>query len=237
MLKKYFCVAFFALLFTKILFAQDTIQYLDKGKKIYEIYFGEKDSVSTRVILPRISFGINLPQGNFYPLQTFNSRFWSVGLQYSHQIRKINGNIAFGVEFSWNNLAFAENKTLSRTRDSVAYITINGSNIKQTKLTIANLSIPLMFYKNFKPFWRIGIGGYADIRLSSFTKLRYDDTAGEKVKIKNFSDFHLQPLRAGLQAELFFKIYRLFARYDLTPLFTPQKAPQTQLFVVGIGIF
>ncbi|PKQ66595.1 outer membrane beta-barrel protein [Raineya orbicola] len=237
MLQKYFYVVFFVLFFVKIAFPQDTIQYFDKGKKIYEIYFGEKDSVDMRSILPRVSVGLHFPQGNFYPLETFNSRFWSVGLVYSHQIRKIQGNIAFGFEFTWNNLAFAEDKTLVRTRDSVVYLPIDGTNIRQTKLTIAHLSLPLMFYKNFKPFWRVGVGGYADIRLSSFTKLRYDDLAGEKVKIKSFSDYHLRPLRVGVQAEVFFKIYRLFARYDLTTLFSPQKAPDTQLFVIGIGLF
>lgn len=236
MLPKYFFLAFFVLLLFQTTFAQDTIQYWDKGKKIYEVYFGEKDSVDMRIVLPRVSVGLHFPQGDFYPLEILNSRFWSVGLLYSHQIRKIQGNIALGIEFTWNNLAFAEDRTLIRTRDSIAYLPIGGTNIRQSKLTIANLSVPLMFYKNFRPFWRIGIGGYADIRLSSFTKLRYEDSTGEKIKIKNFSDYHLRPLRVGGQVEVFFKIYRLFARYDLTMLFSPQKAPDTQLLVIGVGI-
>lgn len=237
MLSRYFFLAFFVLLLFQTTFAQDTIRYWDKGKKIYEVYLGEKDSVDMRIVLPRVSVGLHLPQGNFYPLETLSSRFWNVGLLYWHQIPKIQGNIAFGIEFTWNNLAFVEDRTLVRTRDSTAYLPIGGTNIKQSKLTIANLSIPLMFYKNFRSFWRIGIGGYADIRLSSFTKLRYNDNTGEKVKIKNFSDYHLRPLRVGGQVEVSLKIYRLFARYDFTTLFLPQKAPDTQILVIGVGIF
>ncbi len=237
MLSKYFLLTFFVLLPFKIAFAQDTIQYWDKGKKVYEIYVGEKDSVNMRIILPRISLGWHFPQGNYYPIETFRSRFWSIGLVYLHQIRKIQANVNLGIEFTWNNLAFAEDKTIVRTSDSLSYLPINGTNIRQSKLTVAHLSLPLMFYKNFRPFWRIGIGGYADIRLSSFTKLRYEDNTGEKIKIKNFSDYHLRPLRVGGQIEVVCKIYRLFARYDFTSFFLPQKAPDTQMLVIGLGIF
>lgn len=217
-------------------FSQDTIRYYQDNTLVEEIYWGEEDKQPKSAVVPRISFGFQTLSPSVYATRLLSSRFWSIGGQYRRLLSaKANISLGIGIEVAWNNLRWETDDFLFKNQDSIAFVNPNADQVRQNKLGILNLSVPIIIYKNFEKNWRIGFGAYSDLRLQSFSRTAYS-RANERFDTKTFSDFHLQNLRLGLQIEAKYKLLRIFAKYDLNSLFKPEKAQQTNLLTFGLGI-
>ena len=245
MLHKYFLkktISYIFVLITMVFlvaqtaFSQDTIRYYKEGKLVEEIYSGEKDALPKSAFLPRLGFGLQMLSPSSYPNRILSSRFWSIGGQYRRLLsQKQNISIGIGLELAWNNLRWQTDDFLSKTQDSIQFFSANADEVRKNKLSIFGLSVPIIFYKTFEKNWRIGVGGYADWRLQSFSRTAYTN-ANETFDSKNFSDFHLQPIRFGVQVEAKYKFFRVFSKYDFSTLFVPDKAGKTNIWTFGIGL-
>jgi hypothetical protein len=237
MQRKYFLALCFYVFCLGVAVAQDTIWYTENGKRKYEIYKGEEnDKRNFRTFVPRFGFGFNTLSPSTYPTKLISSRFWTLGGQYRHRISSEKAAISLGVglEFSWNNLRFDGSEYPSKTATELVWLQAS-QEPSRNKLTLVNIGVPILVYKTFDN-WRIGVGGYGDFMLSSYTKLRYKDSNGENIENKTFSDFYTNRFRYGLQVEAKYKFIRFFGKYDLQTLFQSGKAQDTRIIAFGIGI-
>lgn len=217
-------------------FSQDTIRYYQDKKLVEEIYMGEKDDLPKSALLPRIAFGFQTLTPTPYPTGLLASRFWSIGGQYRRLLSQSqNISIGIGLEMSWNNLRWQDDKFLEKDPNGINFVNPNVEQIHKNKLGILNISVPAIFYKSFEKNWRVGIGVYTDWRLQSSSRTAYT-TNNTDFDTKNFSDFHLQPVRYGVQFEAKYKLLRIFSKYDLNTLFRANKAEKTNLWTFGIGL-
>jgi len=149
-----------------------------------------------------------------------------------------------GLELSWNGFMFEKDVRMS-TSDSLHHATLtdkdpNGGvlHLRKSKLGVAYLSVPFMFTLDLNDAhqgkFKLGLGGYAGIRLKSWNKLKYDD--GKKEKSVN--SFFLNDFRYGLMAEVGFSDISLFIKYDLNPLFQTGKGfnPNDDINAINIGV-
>jgi hypothetical protein len=237
MQRKYFLAICFCCLYFGVALAQDTIWRTENGKRVYEIYQGEaQDKRNSKTFAPRLAFGLNTVSPNAYPTKLISSRFWALGGQYRHRISSEKAAISLGVglEFSWNNLSFDGDTYPSKVNDELVWVQ-SPLKVTRNKLSLFGLSIPVLVYKTFDK-WRIGVGGYGDITLSSFSKVRFQETNGREVENKTFSDFYINRFRYGLQLEAKYKFIRFFGKYDLQTLFQSGKAQNTRIIAFGIGM-
>lgn len=244
MLSKYFSknifsykfLFFMAVLFNlQTAFSQDTIRYYQDGKLVVELYQGEQDALPKSAFLPRVSFGFQTLTPAVYPVRLLASRFWSVGGQYRRLlVRKQNISLGIGAELAWNNLRWQNDNFIQKNQDSVLFVNPNVEQVYKNKLALLSVSVPLILYKTFEKNWRIGLGTYADWRLQSYSRTAYQ-LNNEKTDTKNFSDFHLQTLRFGLQAEVKYKFIKIFSKYDFSTLFKTGKAQKINLLTFGVG--
>ena len=80
--------------------------------------------------------------------------------------------------------------------------------------------------------FRFGVGPYIGYRVSSHSKLVYDD--GDREKDKETDSFYLNNFRYGLRLQLGYRSTDLFFNYDLNELFAEGKGPKLNAFSFGV---
>lgn len=178
-----------------------------------------------------------VPSGTAYDLRPLGSRYVSLGWQYRRILSKNPENYtAFqvGAAVSWYNFMFEGNRRV-RNGDTGEPIFFTETNVglSKTKLTVAYLDIPVMLQLGKAEGLRFGVGGYVGYRIGSYTKIKHDDR-----KEHNHGGYGLSPFRYGLRVELGHARHtpRVFASYDLNPLFQSSNAPQLNAFAFGVRI-
>lgn len=174
------------------------------------------------------------------PYEIAGSGFVEMGWIWETRLAK-NSNFArinYGFSFQWNKL---------NVKDDL-YFTQDGNQttleefpvgLKKSQLRVTNLVVPVHFefgpsklkeynnrvrYFTYNKF-KVGIGGYAGVRLATQRKLRYKDD-GDSVKDKTRRDFNASDFVYGLSAYIGVGQVSLYAKYDLNPLFKDQLVDQ-----------
>ena len=80
--------------------------------------------------------------------------------------------------------------------------------------------------------FRIGLGPYIAYRISSHSKLVYND--GGREKDKNTDNFYLNNFRYGMRLQLGYRSTDLFFNYDLNELFVEGRGPKLNAFSFGV---
>jgi hypothetical protein len=152
------------------------------------------------------------------------------------------GNPAFlkaGLELSFNAFMFENDSVVARGATQVTFNpNINPANVSKSKLGVSYLSVPVMFVLDYDKVNRgklkIGIGGYAGLRLKSWSKVKYSDGN----KDKTVDSFYMKDIRYGLMGQVGIGWVTIFAKYDLNPLFTTGRGFDTtqDLHTLDIGI-
>lgn len=184
---------------------------------------------------------------------------WFAGINSNFRTR-IAGPVAlqWGGGISWYNFKFEDHRTrllkspeeLQFVRDASADINAHKSKLTATYLNL-NL-VPMLDFRyrtrrvrdddgqtrvvrNYKSdAFRIGLGGYAGYRISSYAKYKYDD--GTTRKDRDHNSFYMNNLRYGVRLQLGFKGVDLFANYDLNNLFSANRAPELNAISFGITL-
>ncbi len=219
---------------------------------------GKRFSVSKSGSSPRKGFNIAIGLNTYgkndpttlydkadYDLSPFGSRFVSLGYIVSAKVIKGKNaalHFDFGADFSWYNLMFDGNNTITKNNDRVEFSPVldaanNPVNLSKSKLVVPNVNLSFMptlsFRKSFISYISAGVtGGY---KIGSYTKIKKE---GSKDKDHVRMNYHLTDFRYGLTAELGIRNFPdLFVNYDINTLFTENRGPKVNMLSFGIRLF
>jgi hypothetical protein len=153
----------------------------------------------------------------------------------------------WGIGLSWYTFKFQkDNIRLEKTDTGVEFVE-DGRNVNfiKSKLSMSFIQASLVPVLDFgdrgrKPrFWdgygnsfRLGIGPYIGYRVSSRTKMVYND--GGREKDKDRDNFYLNNVRYGARLQLGFRSTDFFFNYDMNELFSEGKGPRLNAFSFGV---
>lgn len=187
-------------------------------------------------------YSFSLPaEALFMELNTGKS--WGINLnfiQYDIGFGTDKVGLVTGMGLEFNNYKFDGDNSIIKdpvTREIVSLEYDAGTNIEKTKLATTYFTVPLLleFQIPVSGHKRIHISGgvIGGLKIGSHTKVVYKET-GTKQKDKIRDDFNLSPLRYGVTARIGYRALKIFATYNLTPMFESGKGPE--LYPISIGL-
>ncbi|ASB49251.1 outer membrane beta-barrel protein [Alkalitalea saponilacus] len=242
---------------------EDTITRLSVGRRELQIIENDK-SGCTRIKMvhsPRNKFrghwsGFDLGFNNFfsssfdsslpddgYFMDLNNGKSVAVGLnffQYDIGLSSYSNNtgLVTGMGITWHNYRLDSDYVLTRLENGkTGYYIEDELNIRKNKLTTMFLTVPLLLEHQFpvadsgKPIFISG-GVYGAFRLRSHTKLVYDGREKEKSR----DNLNLNSFKYGFTVRAGYRFIKLFATYDMTPLFQKDQGPELYPWSVGLTL-
>ncbi|NNJ89092.1 MAG: hypothetical protein HKP53_06800 [Eudoraea sp.] len=218
------------------------IKYSDKSEPRPVIY--DRRTYSDMVL----AFGINnaIIDGQSLsdsPYELGGSRFFEIGVAWRTRVFK-NSNFmrfSYGLSLQFNGLQPKDNQYFVSSGPETSLETFD-VDLRKSKLRMDNLVIPL--YLEFGPSkftktenkirysirnqFRIGIGGYGGLNLSTRQKLKYDRN-GERAKDKLKRGYNTNDLVYGLGAYVGIDGILLYTKYDLNPIFQDATVEQRNI--------
>lgn len=192
--------------------------------------------------------GDQFPTGNEpYAVRPWGSWYLAVN---SVQRTKLAGNlfVEWGMGVSWYSFKFQEDNILVMKDDVGVHFTEDGRNVDYIKsklsATFINASlVPVLdfgehsrktrIWEGDRDGFRLGIGPYVGYRISSKSKLVYEE-GGDRQKEKNRDNFYLNNFRYGLRLQIGVRSTDLFINYDMNDLFAEKKG--VKLNAVSFGL-
>ncbi len=180
--------------------------------------------------------GFNLPN-DFMSLSSNNS--WNVNfniLQYSLNIAHQSIGLVTGMGFQLNDYKFRGTSTIARdATGNIVEVPLPGS-VSMSKFHVDYFTIPLIMEFHLSPgrYGRrlyIAGGVIGSLKLRAYTRVRYTDQ-NINYDIRNFDDYSVTPIQAQVTFRAGFKFLRLFANYNITPLF--QNSPELYPYSIGL---
>ncbi|WP_445713489.1 hypothetical protein [Flavobacterium sp.] len=224
----------------------------------FKIYKGEQDKIerkSKRTTSQFVfAFGLNnvITEGenlNDSDFRVWGSHFYEWGLTYNSRIFK-NINLLhakYGLSVMYNNLRPTDNRYFVKNGDQTDLVT-SSVNLDDSRFRNVFLVAPIHLEFDFTPkkmskdgsktyfktheSVRLGIGGYAGVRVKSKQILKYEED-GIKVKDKQKGDFNVSDFTYGLSAYLGYGQTSLYVKYDLNPMFKNNNIDQNN---VSLGL-
>ncbi|QYH39430.1 MULTISPECIES: hypothetical protein [unclassified Algoriphagus] len=186
-----------------------------------------------------IDLGINVwtPSDDLPATKAWGS--WNVGLNWVGDWKAAkNFHLKTGIGVSWYNYKL-ENRNLiiEKSPNGIEFNEFTNGVGTKSKLSAsyANLSlVPTLMTSNQKV--RIGLGGYAGLRIGGRGKFVYEDNDGDKNKIFEKSNLYANNLRYGARAEIGIGDFDLYFNYDLNSFFEEGRGPETNAISFGIII-
>jgi hypothetical protein len=220
------------------------------GKRIYNNYKHRSGSARKgfNIALGLNAYGRNEATPGYnqqdYDLRPFGSRYVSLGYIASATLARTKNakfGIDFGTSFSWNNLMFDGNNTVTKSADRVAFpMVADGADtvrFSKSKLVLPYVNLEIMptvsFSRSFISYLSAGVyGGY---RIGSYTKTRVE---GSKDKDHVRMNYHVNDLRYGVALEIGIRKFPdLFVNYDLNNVFKDHRGPSVSMINFGIRLF
>ena len=181
--------------------------------------------------------------------RVWGSHFYEWGITYNTRILK-NHNLLhakYGFSVMYNNLRPTENRFFQKNGDQTS-LEVFPEHLKESRLRNVYLVFPAHLEFDFTPkkvskdgektyfrthnSLRIGVGGYAGVRVKSKQILKYE-IDGDRVKDKQKGDFNASDFSYGLSAYLGYGETSLYVKYDLNPLFKSNSIDQNN---VSVGV-
>lgn len=168
-------------------------------------------------------------------LNTWQSRY--VALQWRRNNRLLTGGqvdvaLGTGLELAWNNFMM-QNDEQYYENGEISDFELLDSPIQKSKLVVNNLNLPVMLQFGFKESnFRFGIGAFAGIRINSYQKFQeLDDT-----KYKEKGEYNLRKFNYGFMAEAGRGDVRIFAKYDMLPMFNDNNPINANVLSIGLRL-
>jgi hypothetical protein len=186
-----------------------------------------------------VDLGLNLwtPTDNAPQVKPWGS--WNVNLNMvgTYKASK-NFHLKTGIGASFYNFKL-ENTDLIAVKNPAGITFEEFTEGKGTKSKIsasyANVSlVPTLLTNDGK--LRLGIGGYAGLRLGGRGKFVYDDANGDKQKIYEKSNMYASNFRYGGRVEVGVDDFNLFFNYDFNEVFETGKGPKLNAISFGVII-
>jgi Outer membrane protein beta-barrel domain len=179
-----------------------------------------------------------------YSVDPLNSRYVSVGLylrQYlSGAQRKVPVYLQTGLEFSWYNFMLQNNSYLVQN-DSATYfsnyVADRGESLKKSKVVACYFTVPIMATIEFKnsegkKTYNLGVGAYISYLVQSYTRTL---TGGNDAR--TYNNFDLNSWRYGIQGQVGYRWFSVFAKYDMSYLFQSKDLPKLNAFSFGLRMY
>lgn len=218
------------------------------GKNFHRSRVGSSPRKGFAFALGLNTYGSNDPGGIYnkedYDLRPFGSRFVSLGYIASAKIargQKAGFHLDFGIDFSWFNLMYDGNNTITKSSDRVDFPLVKDDNgneleLRKSKLVVPNVNLSLMPTVSFKNSFvsYVSAGMYGGYRLGSYTKVR---RVGTKDNDRERVNYYLNDFRYGVAAEIGFRNFvDLFVNYDLNTLHEANRGPKVNMLSFGIKL-
>jgi hypothetical protein len=184
------------------------------------------------------SFGLNnvITEGrslNDSPYKVWGSKYTEFGFAWSTRVFKESNwlRIKYGFSFQFNGLKPTENRYFV-VNDAQTDLEVYPVKLDKSKFRVDNVVIPVHFefgpsrkvekkdyfrYSTHRSF-KMGLGGYGGIKMSSRQKLRYDTDEG-MVKEKQKGEFNTNNFIYGLSGYIGYSDISLYVKYDLNTIF------------------
>lgn len=193
-----------------------------------------------------VTDGENLEDSDY---RVWGSHFYEWGITYNSRILKNNNllHAKYGLSIMYNNLRPTDNRYFEKNGNQTDLVT-SSVNLDESRFRNVYLTAPLHLEFDFTPkklskdgsktyfrtheSVRLGIGGYAGVRIKSKQILKYeaDDI---KIKERQKGDFNVSDFTYGLSAYLGYRAASLYVKYDLNPMFKNNNIDQNN---VSLGI-
>lgn len=183
-----------------------------------------------------IEFGFNnwtKPQSDFNGAMDLNMGKsiyvgWNL-ITYSFPLNKSNTlglSTAFGLV--WRNYVMKNSFVLENVGGILIPTPIDPS-YKKSKYNTFSFKIPVLLEYNVSKNFFVSAGLYADILISSQTKIK-------DPKVKHKGSLYANPVGAGVTARAGYKRLYVFGDYGFVNIFDKEHAPRTQPWTIGIGL-
>ena len=184
--------------------------------------------------------------GAAYGLRTGGSRYIALGMtRFLPFVKSQKMGLNYGIEVAWNNFMFQKDNVLQQRQDSTGerstavaidtYLDRDVS-VKKSKFVLATVKVPVSLRFRLSHKATLDLGGYAGYRISSWTKIKYEDK-GKTQKDRTHSNFNLTNFVYGLKGQLNLGEVGIFAEYGINPLFVSGKGPSASaLNTITIGL-
>ncbi|WP_139959382.1 hypothetical protein [Flavicella sediminum] len=177
----------------------------------------------------------------------WKSHFYELGWTYKTRLSKNASKVylKYGASFVWNYLRAVDNTYQVKNGD-LTHLQTHASDLSKSKLRNTYLNFPAHIEFDFSEnkrnedgtkkdrthqSLRIGLGGYAGIKLGTRQYLKYQNEAGHAVTEKQKGDFNTNNFTYGLSSYIAYKSLGLYVKYDLAPLFN-----ETEIRNISIGL-
>lgn len=155
--------------------------------------------------------------------------------------------IEWGVGLSWYNFKFQkDNIQIIKDDTGIEFVEdTRDADFKKSKLSASYVQaslIPIVdfgghgrkarLWDGYNNSFRIGVGPYVAYRISSHSKIVYND--GHREKDKERDNFYLNNFRYGLRLQVGYRSTDLFFNYDMNELFAEGKGPKLNAFSFGV---
>ena len=167
--------------------------------------------------------------------RVWGSHFYEWGLTYNTRLFK-NHNLVhakYGFSVMYNNLRPTDNRYFVKNGNQTYLVTSN-FDLEESRLRNVYFTAPFHLEFDFTPkkyskdgtksyfrtheSIRLGIGGYAGVRIKSKQLLRYE-VDGDKEKNKQKGDFNVSDFNYGLSTYIGYRATSLYFKYDMNPMF------------------
>ncbi len=176
--------------------------------------------------------------------RVWGSHFYEWGLTLNSRILKDHNllHAKYGLSVMYNNLRPTDNRYFVKNGDATELQT-GAVSFDESRLRNVYLTIPVHLEFDFTPkkvnkdgesyfrtheSFRVGIGGYAGVRVKSKQILKYEED-DQRVKTKQKGDFNVSDFNYGLSAYIGYGTMSLYAKYDINPLFKDNAVDQNNI--------
>ena len=227
------------------------------GKTWLGIQFKQKDSVKRkydRRTFSQMVFSLGLNnaiidgQGlDDSPYKIAGSRYTELGIAWTTRVFKESNWLRFryGVSFQFNGLKPTDNRYFVDT-GAQTELQDFGLDLDKSKFRMDNVVVPIhfeigsskkiekedYFRYNTNNSFKIGLGGYAGVNMSTRQKLKFDD-GEEDVKQKLKAGYNTNNFIYGLSGYIGYGDISLYAKYDLNTIFKNNLTEQRN---VSLGV-
>jgi hypothetical protein len=227
-----------------------------------KVYRGEQNKIERKSKRTTSQFVFAMGLNNAIPendniensdFRVWGSHFYEWGVTYNTRIFKKHNllHAKYGLSVMYNNLRPKDNRYFVKNGDQT-YLATSTFNLEESRLRNVYLTAPFHLEFDFSPkkyskdgttsyfrtheSVRLGIGGYAGVRVKSKQLLHYE-VDGDKEKNKQKGDFNVSDFNYGLSTYIGYRATSLYLKYDLNPMFKKNSnINQVPLNNVSFGI-
>lgn len=217
----------------------------EEGKWILEVEEQDdiqiKDRYKSRKFRADLNteLGINLvnPTDEMPSIKPWGSWYYAINFEGTYKASK-NFHLISSIGVNWYNFKLEDRSLIAvKNPDGIVWEEFEGGTGTKSKISASYVNftlVPTILTNNQK--LRLGLGGYAGLRIGGRGKFVYDDENGDKQKIFEKSNMYVENFRYGARGEVGVGDVTLFFNYDLNNLFQENLGPEVNAMSFGITI-